>query len=372
MRRCPRRTSILWQTAAKRLYGFDAGRAGLVVIVLLVFFANRAVCEPSARERALAQSLFDQGRELMNTGSYAEACARLEESQRLDPAAGTELNLAVCHEAEGKSATAWVEFKDALTQAERDGRTERQRLAREHLQRLAPTLSHLTIVIPPAVRIHGLEVRLDGEVLGEAAWGTPEPIDPGTHRAEATAPGKKKWTAEVNLGANADDQKLEVPPLEDDPTARAALPGPAPATESLGPGAPPPADRGRERSESGGSHATLGWISIGVGVVALGVGGAFGLRAVSKWSDRNANCPGGACNEQAVADYRDAKTAAIAADIGVGVGLVAVGVGVYLLVAPSRSAAEPVRARARTKRNWLAVEPSVAQHGGGIDLRGSW
>src|SRR5262249_1988800 len=150
-------------------------------------------------DRALAQSLFEEGRGLMKAGNYAQACVKLAESQRLDPAPGTQLNLAVCHEAEGKTATAWVEFNDALTQARRDGRAEREQLAQEHIAALTPKLSRLTVAVASAAKIDTLEIKLDGVVIREAAWGVPAPIDPGKHRVEASARGKKPWLQEVEV-----------------------------------------------------------------------------------------------------------------------------------------------------------------------------
>ena len=69
----------------------------------------------------------------------------------------------------------------------------------------------------------------------------------------------------------------------------------------------------------------------GVGIVALGVGGYFGARAFSKWSEREDNCAGG-CNSAAKSAGDDAKSAATIANIGIGLGVVAVGVGSYLVL----------------------------------------
>src|SRR4051794_28643756 len=81
-----------------------------------------------ASDRNRAQVWFDQARGIMAQGKYAVACGKLAESQRLDPGGGTLLNLAICHEKEGKLATAWEECHEARSMALRDRRSEREKL----------------------------------------------------------------------------------------------------------------------------------------------------------------------------------------------------------------------------------------------------
>ena len=66
-----------------------------------------------AGEKVTAEDMFQQGVELIGKGKWAEAAVKLEESNRLDRAAGTTVNLADCYEHMGKLASAWTLFVEA-------------------------------------------------------------------------------------------------------------------------------------------------------------------------------------------------------------------------------------------------------------------
>src|SRR5262245_2520720 len=108
------------------------GAASAALLLCVLAGTGRARAEPSAEDKALATALFREGRALLAEKRVADACLKFEESHRLDPSGGTILNLALCHEQEGKLARSWSEFNEAIAFARRDYRADRESEAREH------------------------------------------------------------------------------------------------------------------------------------------------------------------------------------------------------------------------------------------------
>jgi tetratricopeptide (TPR) repeat protein len=187
----------------------------LAVACALVSAPARA--DVTAEQRAAAQVLFDDARQLMTDKRYAEAGAKLEESLRLDPALGTLLNLAECQSQLGKTASAWANFQDGAFQAKSRGDTKREALARAKAAALEPRLSTLKVNAAP-----GAEIRRDGALIAASALTSALPVDPGEHVISASAPGKKVWQTRVVVKDGADRVVLDVPALEPDPAAAAA------------------------------------------------------------------------------------------------------------------------------------------------------
>jgi hypothetical protein len=276
-----------------------------------------AASEPTPQEMAAAEALFTEAKALMAQRRYAEACPKLAESQRLDPGGGTLLTLALCHEGEGKTASAWAEYQEALTVALRDGRQDRESVARQHVAALEPRLSRLSVQVSPTVSALGeAEVLVDGVVLGRAAWGSALPVDPGAHHVEVRAPAKLPWRAAVTVRAAADHQEVTVPALDD---ARALA-------------APP-----REEPRSTGWR-TLGWGATGAGVAALAASGYLAVRAISNHREAARRCPRSPCSDAAAVTLNDrAKSQADWAGVAGLVGLGATAAGAYFLLTSSGS-----------------------------------
>lgn len=182
-------------------------------LLALAVGAASARAEPPASDSALAQSLFDRGRELLDAGRTSEACELLAESYRLDPGGGTLLNLAVCLERSGKLASAYARFSEALSQAIRDERADRKEIAEEAIRDLGPRLSRLTVEVPPEARASGLEIRVDETSFAPSAWGHPTPIDGGEHIIEARAPGRRAWSSTFEIAPERERRVVAIPVL---------------------------------------------------------------------------------------------------------------------------------------------------------------
>jgi hypothetical protein len=308
---------------------------------------SRAFADSSLADKAAAQSLYDEGRKLMTEGQFAQACPKLAESQKLDPGVGTQFHLADCYEHLGQTASAWAGFLEAASSAKSMGQGDREKVARDRAAALAPRLSKLTIVSPGAESITGLEIKRDGAVVGRALWGTAIPVDPGPHTLEATAPGKKAWQGTVQVEGEKASVVGTIPALEDAP------PGATSATTSSG-------AAGADLKQAASSRRTLGLVVGGVGIVGVGIGTAFALKAKSKYNDSLDLChpeDKNLCSSPGVTMRDDARSAGTVATVVMGVGGAALVAGAVLfLTAPSGPSEAPR----------ISLVPSVAPGAAGL------
>jgi hypothetical protein len=277
----------------------------------------------------------------MSREHYAEACQKFAESQRLDPGGGTLLNLALCHEKEGKIATAWADFREALGDARRDRRREREKLAKEHIEALEPRLPRLIVQVMGVAADHGVEVTLDGTVIAASAWGTPIPVDPGEHMVEAQEQGKKKWSGAVTA-REREQTTIVVPSLEGERADGSSV-----AVGTPHPGTPSVSNSRRKGAYVAGS----------VGLLAIGIGTYFGISAIHERQQADqGGCGPDTCSDRDAAAHNDnAVTQAWITDAAFGVGLVAAGLATYWFV--TSSATQPSGTAARSPSRSLSAFP---------------
>ncbi len=168
--------------------------------------ASRVLAQ-GADESARADRLFTEAMQLVGNGQYTEACPKLEASQQLDPALGTQYNLALCYEKIGRLGSAWRNLVAVEKLAHATGKTAREEAAQEKLKEWRPRTPHL--VLRPSDP--DATVKVDGETL-DPAESSFYAVDPGGHAIDATAPARQPWHADVAV-RDAEEVVVTVPKL---------------------------------------------------------------------------------------------------------------------------------------------------------------
>jgi hypothetical protein len=340
----------------RRARPISAATCSTIIAALLV--SGGAHGEPGATEKATAEALFQQGTELMNEKQYAAACEKFAGSQQLDPALGTQLRIADCNDKIGKSASAWAMFKEASSMARSRNEPERQRIADERAADLEKRLSKLEIKIDTKNVPVGFDLRLNNVSIPRATWDTPIPVDPGRQKLEASAPGRVTWTGSVEVPDGPVMRSIDIPTL-------AVKTEPSPTSSSLSTSAG--ASTRDTVSSPGGTQRAIGFVTAGLGVVGLGVGGFFGYQAYSQNQDSLAQCrvdDANACTPDGKAMRDDARSTAMASTIALAAGG-ALTLGGLVLILTARS--EPRHAGSE-----LRVTTGLVGRGPGIQLEGKW
>ncbi|MGC4087952.1 MAG: hypothetical protein QM756_08655 [Polyangiaceae bacterium] len=296
-----------------------------------------SVAHAGSADSAPAQALFDQAKSLMSEGRFAEACGKLEESQRLDPALGTLLNLADCNDKAGKLASAWSLFRDAEAQAKRDQQADAATVAHDRAVALAERVPRLVIEVTDS-KLPGLKVRRNDTQVGSAQWGTELPLDPGSYQIVASADGYREWRTSVTLEEGAAPVKVSVPTL----------------TRSADKGV----DLVAEAPSSGSSVPVLSYVFGGVGLAATAGGVVLALSAKSQYN--SADCPQNACRTDADYDKRSsAVTKANVATVLVGVGAASLVTGVAIWVfSPTKKSGAAQRSELRVGLGQVSLSGS--------------
>jgi hypothetical protein len=331
-------------------------------------FSGRASAQSST---AQARALFKEARTLMDREHYEKACPKLEESLRLDYGMGTQFNLAHCWEKLGRTASAWGMFLDVAAAASRENQTKRETAARERAAALEPKLTRLRIEVQAPV--DGLSVTRSGEEVGQAAWGEAMPVDPGSQHIEASAPGKKPWSKDIEVVGVGKTASVRVPSLED---IAPASPEPEPVVQTE----PPMQGVGEDRASGGGMSGgrlagTLLLAGVGAGGVVTGT--LFGLKTSSETNKARQLCNGGvegttcdsmdsAGEAEEMYDHRDkAKQARTVSYVAFGAGGAAlIGSAILWLTAPS--------SQRDGSSTGLQMKPTLAPGLASLSVRGTF
>lgn len=299
-----------------------------------------------ARDPVMADALFKSAKVLLQQNDWPGACARFEASMKLDPAVSTLLKIARCHEHDGKLALAWNDVNAALQLNAESGQTEARR---KELEEYARTLLVALEARMPRVRVRvagapkGLTLLCDGRPLPVGALGDALPVDPGSHRITASAPGYLSVQKDVTV---TDGQRIDV---------EIVLPAASPRPER---DAPPGAKPGAARRAAG--------IGVGAaGVAALGAAGVLGILTMNKVSAAGEYCKpdfSSCADARGITLLGEARGMQTAAFVLLGAGAAAAGVGVALFATAPRAGST------------VAPSPEISATIGplGLSVRGAW
>ncbi|AUX45844.1 hypothetical protein SOCE26_073400 [Sorangium cellulosum] len=345
-----------------------------------------AVAAPaSAQAVALAESHFNRGLADMLAGRYETGCPALAESQRLDPRPGRLFTLAECEAKWGRIATAVARYNEYLsvysrmTDAEKLKQYDRDKLAAEQRDALAPLVPQLTLTLPKGAP-PGTLVQRDGIVLAQPSLGVPLPVDPGEHVVTTQAPSGP--VSELRFTINRSESKtieLEVKPapspgaLARDRTGQ--LP-PPPFVQQPPPWQQPPPIVQPAADEGPSGRRVAAYVAGGLGASGLVLGAVTGWMALDESSVADAHCEEpvqgvAKCDTEGKLAGDRAKKLGLVSTIGFGAGVALAGTAaVLLLTEPSPRAPRPSAGRPQQPAmDWTVVAGPAS---GGILVHRRW
>ena len=331
-----------------------------IAVTIATIVALASVASADKKERA--DALFKDGKKLMAEKRYADACAAFEESHKLDPGIGAQLNIARCYEEWGKLGRAFTTYQ-AAEKAAREANDKRVEDIKKLIADLDSQVPRLTVKLPKDAP-KGFQVTMDKKpitVLGEAFV-----VDPGPKTLEwwvGNGPKKQKIVA-VERGGES-EVTLDVP------KGTIVKPENGEGGDGKGDGngddkKPTPA-----KASVPGRAQRIGGIALGgAGVLAIGVSSVMTLSARGDYNDAlDMYCNGmtNMCEPQGLTITHDARSTANTATVIFLVGVAAVGGGVALyLLAPKASSASSDDEGGGEEEAMRYVVPSVSPEGAGL------
>ncbi len=312
MRNPKSRTSIPSVDVTRDAFYFmHSPRFLLALAVFIVPMGARAADDepPPRAAAAAAEALFQSGREAMDAKDYEAAREAFSESQRLEPAAGTLMNLATAEEKLNMPASAWGHFQHALQMLSSDDR--RRPFVNERIAELETSLPRLAIS-PAAGAPQDLQIERSGLVLGKASWGVALPVDPGSLTIVVRAPHHEPRTYSIDV-IKGQTETLTVRP-------------------------------GKEIRESterrNPTLRTLGYVAGGVGIAGVGLGVVTSALLPKTREVAVENCPNDSCNEEGWRAVRRGKRLLALNTVGFAVGGVGLVSGALLFIASGKTSEE--------------------------------
>lgn len=328
-------------------------------LMLALVSASAPAFAQTDEQRAAARALATEGATAFNEGRFKDAADLFGRAESLVHAPPHLLFLARSYAKLGQFVRARETYikitKEQVAPNAPQAFRDAQSAAQEELKAVEPKIAKLTIQLTNAEGAQNLSVTIDGIPVPPVLIGVPQPVDPGEHRIEAVAAGKRSRPQMVAL---RDGERGAVNlQLEADAGAVAgaspAAPGVTPGTAPTAPGVvaespspmPPSAPTPASDSSPNNGMRIGSYVGFGVGALGIGLGALFLAKGASKRSDANdafdacvadplcKESPSSSAQKKKVADLDDQATSANQVGVaGLVVGGLGVAAGVTLFV----------------------------------------
>jgi hypothetical protein len=282
--------------------------------------ATPAAAAPDAKELSRARAKFQQATELEQAGQYGDAIALFREVGQVRMTAQVRYHIAFCEEKLGRLVTALGGYELAQSEASEVGPSfEKEVAARiNDLRARIPK-----IVVKRGEGAEAAKIEVDGVEVGESSIGVEMPVNPGPHTVRAKAPGFEPFSTTVEV-SEKEVKPVEVllTPAEDEPAGGA----------SAGAAGGEPGDGGVRVEPAPSKVPPL--LILGIGAASLAASGVFFYLRESTLSDLDDACGADrdSCPPDQKETYDEAKTYNTLSMVTLGVGVVGVGVGVTWLL----------------------------------------
>jgi hypothetical protein len=287
--------------------------------------ASRPAAAQSKDDLERARNFFREGLSLEAAGNWAQALAKFREVGKVKLTPQVRFHTARCNEQLGHLSTALGEYKLAEYEGSEQNIPELKAIT-EARAALEPRVPKLIIRRGKGAEL--ARVELDGVDLGEGQIGQAVGVDPGPHRIIAKLAGDKEFRyAAFAKEGETTEIELAPPPEEE---------GGTPAGNQPKPGG---ADTGVTTEQVRKSSA-LPWIVGGVGVASLAASGVFYILRSGAKSDLESGCRGDVCPQSLQDTQSKGELYSTLSMVTLGVGVVGIGVATVLLVtAPKKEQA---------------------------------
>ena len=231
------------------------------------------------RDRAAARTAADAGADAFEEGKYDQAFELFSRAEALFHAPPHLLFIARSLEKRGKLIEARENYLKLVNEKLPPGASrafkEAQKAGEQELNAIESRLAYVTLKIQG--NPDGAIVSMDGAELPAAMVGIPVPVDPGTHAFSASKEGARSPEVSVTLAEGA-KETVELKLNE-----ASAVPESQPEKGSAASGTSTQV-AGESAASTGSTQRVLGFVTLGVGVVAAGVGTGFMVSSLNSRS----------------------------------------------------------------------------------------